>query len=449
MLFTTDRQTLDDLNIFGKHGGDSMFALFNHTVTRAGAALLEDMFRHPLSDERAINQRSRLLAYFADNKIEFPFSDTSFAAIESYLNNTDERTKLSAQEHSLGQKLSNLLGVDIDTASRYNGITELSELLKKLYHFLNQLDLGPDHPYQAKKNTMLLILSDAAFATLPSQPLGLALSKNDMAANDLIFRFRHRDLILKLLRHIAYMDVYCAVAQVAVGRRFIFPKAVNNEENLMLLEDVCHPQMEDAVSNSISLKWDSNVVFLTGANMAGKSTFMKSVSIALYLAHMGFPVAAKKMSFSPLDGIYTTINLPDNLGMGASHFYSEVLRVKKIAVELKTRRLFVLFDELFRGTNVKDACEATIAIIAAFAEKKNSIFVISTHIIEAAEVLQEKYSNINFIYLPTLMDGNKPVYTYKLHQGISSDRHGKIIIKNEGILDILQSGLENQNQSDQ
>jgi DNA mismatch repair ATPase MutS len=170
---------------------------------------------------------------------------------------------------------------------------------------------------------------------------------------------------------------------------------------------------------------------------------MKSLSIALYMAHMGFPVAAKQMQFSVLDGMFTTINLPDNLGMGASHFYVEVLRIKKIALELKQgKNLFVLFDEMFRGTNVKDACEATIAFTEAFAGKRNSQFVISTHIIEAGEVLQKKCDNINFVYLPTIMDGNKPVYTYSLKQGLTADRHGMVIVKNEGILEILKSGLE-------
>ncbi|MNY43759.1 DNA mismatch repair protein MutS [compost metagenome] len=160
---------------------------------------------------------------------------------------------------------------------------------------------------------------------------------------------------------------------------------------------------------------------------------------------MGFPVAAAKMEFSVLDGIYTTINLPDDMGMGASHFYAEVLRVKKVAKELKTKNLFILFDELFRGTNVKDACEATIAFTTAFAAKKNSIFVISTHIIEAGEVLKKNCSNINFSYMPTIMEGNQPRYTYKLQQGITSDRHGMLIIRNEGILDILEAGLQNIN----
>ena len=174
--------------------------------------------------------------------------------------------------------------------------------------------------------------------------------------------------------------------------------------------------------------------------MAGKSTFMKSLGSALYLAHMGFPVAARSMEFSVLDGIYTTINLPDNLGMGASHFYAEVLRIKKIAKELSIgKNLFVIIDELFRGTNVKDAYEATVAITSAFAKKRSSMFVISTHIIEAGDKLKEQCSNILFFYLPTLLEYNKPVYTYRLKEGISADRHGMIIINNEGILDILKS----------
>jgi DNA mismatch repair ATPase MutS len=165
---------------------------------------------------------------------------------------------------------------------------------------------------------------------------------------------------------------------------------------------------------------------------------MKALGIAMFLGQMGFPVPAAKMEFSVRDGIFTTINLPDNLSQGASHFYAEVLRVKTIAQELsRDKYLFVIFDELFRGTNVKDAYEATIAITSAIARRKNCMFIVSTHIIEAGDVLKEKCDNINFVYLPTLMEGNTPVYTHKLASGITSDRHGMVIIKNEGILDLL------------
>jgi DNA mismatch repair ATPase MutS len=203
---------------------------------------------------------------------------------------------------------------------------------------------------------------------------------------------------------------------------------------------VYHPELKNPVPNNLTMDHTKSVVFLTGANMAGKSTFLRSFSTALYIAHMGFPVAAASMEFSVMDGLYTTINLPDNLGIGASHFYVEVLRVKKMATELSQgKSLFVLFDELFRGTNVKDAHEGTVAITHAFAGKKDSMFIISSHIVEAGDALRQK-PNIGFHYLPTRMNGTTPEYTYTLEEGITDDRHGMIIIRNEGILETLKHG---------
>ena len=69
------------------------------------------------------------------------------------------------------------------------------------------------------------------------------------------------------------------------------------------------------------------------------------------------------------------------------------------------------------------------------------MFIISTHIIEAADVLAAACSNIRFLYLPTRMNGNTPVYTYRIEEGVTADRHGMIIIQNEGILDILHKGV--------
>ena len=90
--------------------------------------------------------------------------------------------------------------------------------------------------------------------------------------------------------------------------------------------------------------------------MAGKSAFMKSFGVAVYMAHMGFPVAAEMMEFTVQDGLYTSINVSDNLNMGYSHFYAEVLRVKFVASEVAAgKNMVIILDELFKGTNVKDA----------------------------------------------------------------------------------------------
>jgi DNA mismatch repair protein MutS len=264
------------------------------------------------------------------------------------------------------------------------------------------------------------------------------LSYSAAAAYDVLFRSRVRAKIEQLLRHIYNLDVFMSVAKVAVERKFVFPKALDKGTGVLKLEGVYHPELKQPVANTVSMHTGQQVIFLTGANMAGKSTFLRAVSTAVYLAHMGFPVAAAAMEFAVMDGMYTTINLPDNLGIGASHFYAEVLRVKKVATELSQgRSLFIVFDELFRGTNVKDAQEATIAISQAFAGRKTSMFIVSSHIVEAGEALKQG-NNIGFFYLPTRMNGHQPEYTYTLKQGITDDRHGMIIIRNEGILDILK-----------
>ncbi|PUZ25789.1 DNA mismatch repair protein [Chitinophaga parva] len=442
MLFTTDRQTLEDLNIFGKHGGDSVYNIFNRTHTRGGAALLEDMFRHPLSDPEAINRRSGIIQYFATGAMVFPFQPAQFDAIDTYLANTDERTKLQAADDSLAKRLGNLVAQNGETAMIYKGVQALVALLSDTKTFLQGLDIGPGHVYETEKTAMLLLLSEPGLLSVLQTSAKDKLSHALIAEYDVLLRFRHRTVVQQLLRHIAALDVYLSIARVATERGFAFPRALPAGASGVRLEGVYHPQVKGAVGNDITVTPEGNVLFLTGANMAGKSTFMKSLSIALFLAHMGFPVPAQSMEFAVLDGIYTTINLPDNLGMGASHFYAEVLRVKKMALELgQGKKLFIVFDELFRGTNVKDAYEATIAIVKAFARQRGSLFVISTHIIEAGEVLRAECGNVRFVFLPTRMDGHRPVYTYTLAPGITDDRHGMIIINNEGILDILRSGL--------
>jgi DNA mismatch repair ATPase MutS len=436
MRFTTDQQTLEDLNIFGKQGVDSVYTLFNRTATRGGAVILEEWFRYPLADEKAINRRSGIIRYFAANRADFPFKTDLFDPAEQYLANTDERTKLVAGSQTLRDRMSGLVAEDTQYKTIYKGVTALMEILGSLRQFIATMD---DPAYQGEKEAFTMLLSDAALQPLLQETHKNRLPYERVAAYDLLLRFRHRDVTRKLLQHIYQLDTYISVAKVARDRGFVFAEALPKEQHIVHLEGVYHPHVHGAVPNTLDITPDSNLIFLTGANMAGKSTFMKSLGIALFLAHMGLPVPAAKMAFSVRDGIYTTINLPDDLGMGASHFYAEVLRVKKIARELSlSKSLFVIFDELFRGTNVKDAYEATIALTEAFAGRRDSMFVISTHIIEAGDVLRERCDNINFVYLPTRMQGDTPVYTYTLEKGITADRHGMVIINNEGILEILK-----------
>ena len=100
MAFIIDRQTLDDLNIFGKRGKNSVYGMFNTTRTSGGARVLEEMFLYPLSDEEKINKRSGIIRYFQQKNIVFPFRGELFDTVEYYLSNTDTRTRLSGEDNT-------------------------------------------------------------------------------------------------------------------------------------------------------------------------------------------------------------------------------------------------------------------------------------------------------------------------------------------------------------
>src|SRR4051812_36568244 len=101
MLLQTDDQTLDDLGIFGRRGGAGIYDLYNRTHTRGGQAVLEEMFRHPLSDKAAISKRTGIIATFARLNLAFPFQGALFDTAEKYLMNPDERTINSASTGTL------------------------------------------------------------------------------------------------------------------------------------------------------------------------------------------------------------------------------------------------------------------------------------------------------------------------------------------------------------
>ncbi|MGE9313061.1 MutS-related protein [Niabella sp. CJ426] len=427
-LLRTDEQTIGDLEIFGKKTGSGIFDIYNQAHTRGGETLLGELFRQPLSDKEAINRRSSVIESFAALQLKFPYDSAFFDTAEKYLISADDEGKGKNSQAAIGEK------------EIQNGVQSVIQIIQLTKTFTERKEIKDINAYNAEREVLERLVNAAVFAPVLKETLKPKMSYSAVTAYDALFRVSEKQKIKQLLEAIYVLDVYVSVAITARERHFVFPKALEKGQCLLKLEGLYHPSLKKPVANDIAMDASQNLIFLTGANMAGKSTFLRALSTALYIAHMGFPVAAKAMEFSVLDGIYTTVNLPDNLGIGASHFYVEVLRVKKMAQELSTgKSFFILFDELFRGTNVKDAHEATVAVAKGFAGKRNSMFVISSHIIEAADQLKEK-SNIDFLYLPTRMNGTVPEYPYTLETGITDDRHGMVIIRNEGILDILKKG---------
>jgi DNA mismatch repair protein MutS len=430
MSFITDKQTLDDLGLLGKFKQHSVFSIFNKVRTAGGERLLNDMFHQPLTDADMINARSHLFRYFQEADLQFPFDTAGFIMVENYMSSITAGTAITNLVAVARKKFAGAFLHDEQYKQLQQQLRATIDALIALRELVNTIDIPMT---QAARR----ILNDKKLQWLDSA--GSKLSVMDTARYDSLLRNTLRNEMEILLDTIYQLDLFIAVSSVARERGFHYATALPASENIFESRALSHPGLSKAVANPVHLGGTNNLLFLTGANMAGKSTLMKSFGIAVYMGHMGFPVAAMDMRFSVRDGLYTSINVPDNLNMGYSHFYAEVLRVKKVAQEVSSRRnMVVIFDELFKGTNVKDAYDATLACTVSFSKYRNCAFIISTHIIEVGEALKS-FHNIRFGYMPTIMNGNMPTYPYTLTEGITSDRQGMLIIENEKILEALYS----------
>lgn len=442
MGFIVDKQTLEDLNLLGKYKVNSVFKVFSETRTRGGERVLEMMFLHPLSDAAQINLRSRIFQYFGGKKLTFPVDAELFATVEHYFSNIGHRNAIVAAMNTCRRKFMHYIGGDKEYEMIDNGLRGAIAFLYRWDDFFRRLAADVSgNPYRETLKEIEQLFAHPLLKKIVRENGQDRLSLWKIVRYDHFLRATWHDRAERLMKIIYECDVYMTVSGMASTYQFSYALAhpFRVEENRIDIRNVFHPQLRQGVRNDIRVDHERNVIFLTGANMAGKSTFMKSFAISVYLAHMGFPVAAEAMEFSVQDGLYTSINVPDDLYQGYSHFYAEVLRVKKVAEEVATgKNLVVIFDELFKGTNVKDAYDATVAVTEAFSTYRNCSFIISTHITEAGHALQERCRNFGFVYLPTIMQGAIPAYTYKLQEGITNDRHGLMIIQNEHIPDIIR-----------
>lgn len=438
MSFNIDKQTLDELNLLGKFRYDSVYHLFNRVRTRGGEQLLDKMFRNPLTDEASINERSNTFKFFQQAKLNFPFDVQQVNLMREYLDNKGSKNAALVLASTFIKKGLSAMARDDRFKKNVQGLQATIVTLNKCQSFVESVK-HPVGRYAERVKGIRVLLDDKRLEKLRGIDIYKSLPVQTIAYYNHLLREKLNQQMEDILSFIYEADVYIAVSDVGRTKEFNYAKALASDENIFSVTGLRHPCIDKAIGNSISLHKNSNVLFLTGANMAGKSTLMKSVGIGLYLAHMGFPVAAEQVEFSVRDGLYSSINVADNIGLGYSHFYAEVVRVKQAAEAAASgKRLLLMFDELFKGTNVKDAYDGTLAVTEGFADYRECLFIVSTHIIEVGDALKHR-DNIRFVFMPTVMDGLRPRYTYKLQEGITEDRQGMMIIRNEGILELLNN----------
>lgn len=194
-----------------------------------------------------------------------------------------------------------------------------------------------------------------------------------------------------------------------------------------------HPLLSDdsRVCNDVEIK--NQLCVITGSNMSGKTTLLRTIGINLVLAYAGAPVCARSMSCSMMK-ILTSMRINDDLGSGISTFYAELLRIKMIIDFAKSheKNMIFLIDELFRGTNSKDRLTGAIHVLKAL----NLDWVsglISTHDIELCELENEDHGRIRNYHFSESYSENKIHFDYKLRPGRSTTTNARYLMRMVGI----------------
>lgn len=246
------------------------------------------------------------------------------------------------------------------------------------------------------------------------------------------WKLKYGKLIKKYIDTIADFEVVSSLSVLThLDSEFSFP-SFTKESLVINAEALGHPLIKnkERICNDINMK--SNIFIVTGSNMSGKTTFLRTVGINLVLAYAGAPICGKLMKCSLMD-IFTSMRINDNLTEGASTFYVELMRIKKIIDHLpKKEPMIFLIDEIFRGTNSRDR------IIGAKSVLKNLdepwvCGLISTHDFELCDLEYSNENKIKNYHFSESYTENKIHFDYKLREGRSNSTNAKYLMKMVGI----------------
>lgn len=213
------------------------------------------------------------------------------------------------------------------------------------------------------------------------------------------------------------------------------PLLTNNTEENIDLVNIGHPTipLQKLVKNSFSLSSEEQFAIITGPNMAGKSTFLRSIGINLMLAQAGFHVLAEQFIF-PNMRLYSSMRTNDDLNDETSYFHAELLRLRFIvdAIE-RGEKVFIILDEILKGTNSKDKAEGS----AKFLQKLNQLHVkgiIATHDLSLTQLSNDHKSIVNK-YFDTKIEGENISFDYCIHNGVAKNMNASFLLRKMGLID--------------
>ncbi len=420
-------------NIQDLYLSKDILPLFDYTLNNDSKLVLSDLLQTPLSsiteirDRQAIIQQLTYLQAFYElysyHKIEY--SDTYRFLCQFPIED------LKGQEYILfilqKRKRNVLLGE----------YTQLIYFLAKLEHLLKENIVLNVFPKKYQEEIQFIIryidsFKPAHYKSKISQGKFGFKALQKLNAN--VSEKRHNGDTLQFFEKLNRFEAYLSIAKATVRHGFQFAE-INKEDDFELV-GFYHPLLTAPVKNDIKIK--DNVILITGANMSGKSTLLKSLGLCVYLSHLGLPISVAEGKIPYYDKISIQINHSDDLKNGYSHFMKEIVNLKSVVQDAHSgKRCFAIFDELFKGTNYEDALAISLKTIIGLLKFKSSSFFISTHIAELEQRLSTSEVHTAAFYIDSKIENEIPVFSYVLKPGWSALQIGQLLFNKEGLNDLL------------
>jgi hypothetical protein len=241
--------------------------------------------------------------------------------------------------------------------------------------------------------------------------------------------------IERWLEIIAEIDAYSSIANFAFNHpTYVYPTIDDSKFNFKAT-NLAHPMIkeDDNVGNDFEIKSKPNMTLITGSNMAGKSTFLRSVGVNIILANLGAPVCAESMTYKPVN-IISSMRISDSLDENISTFYAELKKLKNVLDAAKNNEnVILLLDEILRGTNSNDRHIGSKALIRQLLSL-NCVGIVATHDLELAK-LEQEYKEVfeNYNFNVKVTNENKLIFDYKLNHGICDSFNASILMKEIGL----------------
>ncbi len=237
----------------------------------------------------------------------------------------------------------------------------------------------------------------------------------------------HGDDVEAWFEAIAFFDAYNSLGNFAFNHpEYSFP-IVSDEKLVLNSKDAGHPLLdpEKRILNDFQIDGEQFLI-ITGANMAGKSTFLRTVSLQIVMANVGLPVCASKTDYSPIK-LITSMRTADSLTDDESYFFSELKRLKFIVDEIKSDRYFIVLDEILKGTNSTDKAKGSRKFVEKLVTSK-STGIIATHDLSLCDVAKDLPQVENY-YFDAEIINDELYFDFKLKNGICQNMNASFLLR--------------------